>query len=75
MGLQRAIESGQLTKPAGGERSLLSFNELTLSADQQAELVERLQALIDEFDERGDETEGAVGERFTLFAAAFAVVD
>jgi DNA-binding transcriptional ArsR family regulator len=80
LGLQRAIESGQLTTPAGGEQSLLSFNEITLTAAQRAELITRLKALIDEFDALGDEDDRAgddaqIGERFTLFAAAFAVVE
>lgn len=85
LGLQRAIESGQLTSPGGGEHSLLSFNELTLSRERRAELVARLKALIDEFDAYGDEDRrddggdggerGGDGPRFTLFAAAFEVVE
>lgn len=82
LGLQRAIESGQLTSPAGGEHSLLSFSELTLNSDRQAELIVRLKALIDEFDALGDQDRGdpggeggGEGPRFTLFAAAFEVVE
>jgi DNA-binding transcriptional ArsR family regulator len=73
LGLQRAIETGQLTGPGGGEQSLLSFNEISLSVEHRAELVARLKALIDEFDALGDDA--ADGERFTLFTAAFAVVE
>jgi DNA-binding transcriptional ArsR family regulator len=76
LGLQRAIETGQITGPGGAERSLLSFNEITLSSEQRAELVARLKALIDEFDALGDDTgRDADAERFTLFTAAFPVVD
>lgn len=80
LGLQRAIESGQLSTPTGGEQSLLSFNEITLTAAQRAELITRLKALIDEFDALGDEDDrigddAPTGARFTLFAAAFEVVE
>jgi DNA-binding transcriptional ArsR family regulator len=78
LGLQRAIETGRLSTQGGAERSLLSFNEITLDSEQRIELIARLKALIDEFDALGTDTgdaAGGDGARFTLFAAAFEVVD
>lgn len=73
LGLQRAIEAGRFGALDDTEHGLLSFLEARVGPDRQGEFVRRLKALIDEFADDPDEP--ADGSRFTVFTAAFPVVD
>lgn len=80
LGLQRAIETGRFGALDESEHSMLSFLEANVSPQRQAEFVDRLKALVEEFDDDDADGEAAAeartdGHRFTLFVAAFPVVD